>query len=320
MNRHGAQLVAGLRSAGLVVHPILVGDGEALKSLGRIIPIYARLARSGLERGEAVIAFGGGSVGDTAGFVAATYLRGVPLVQIPSTLLAQVDSAIGGKTGVNLPQGKNLVGAIWQPRLVVCDTSLLATLPPRQIASGLAEVVKYGCIARPDLLERTERRLSRLLGRPSHIAATLVADCVSIKAKIVSHDERESDLRRILNFGHTWGHALERTAGPTTLTHGEAVALGMLVALELSVRREKLTRREADEVGALLKRIFPRLTFPDIPYAKLEGFLARDKKVARGLQVWILLRRLGAPVVRDGVPRDAIHEAVLVAAERWACT
>jgi 3-dehydroquinate synthase len=318
MNRHGAALLAGLRSGGWTVHTVLIRDGEAAKTLAGLEQIYVRCARLGLERGEPVIAFGGGSVGDAAGFAAATYLRGVPLVQVPTTLLAQVDSAIGGKTSINLAQGKNLVGAIWQPRLVVCDPALLATLPRRQMASGLAEIVKYGCISRPELLSRVERRLIPLGGRSRRVDTSLIADCATIKAQFVRRDERDFGPRRTLNFGHTFGHALEQATPLTSLTHGEAVALGMLVALELSVRREKLTLRESAAVFRLLKRIFPRLTFPDVRITRLMGFLARDKKVTRGGHVWILLRRLGAPVIRGQVPPNAIRDAARAAAERWA--
>jgi 3-dehydroquinate synthase len=241
----------------------------------------------------------------------------VPLVDVPTTLLAQVDSAIGGKTGVNLEAGKNLVGAFWQPRLVVCDTQFLASLPPEQIRSGLAEVVKYGCIGRPELLHTVRDNLHDLQSDPPRVAPQLVADCVAIKAGVVSEDERESDRRRILNFGHTYGHAVEAATDYRTVSHGEAVALGMLVALELSHARLGLSRSDCDTVYELLRMIFPALSFPRLDFERLTELFSRDKKVRDGESIWVLLQELGRPVMTAVSDPAEIEAAARAAQRRW---
>jgi 3-dehydroquinate synthase len=228
-----------------------------------------------------------------------------------------VDSSVGGKTGINLRQGKNLVGAFWHPRFVICDTGLLATLSRRQMAAGLAEVVKYACIARPSLLHRIESSFPAMLGPERHVDPALVAACVRIKAAVVGADEREADRRRILNFGHTYGHALERAVEHPPLLHGEAVALGMLVALELSVRAYPQSPDLVRDVYGLLRAIFPRLEFPSVPWRRVSPYLARDKKVSGRATVWVLLRRLGQPVMTEVRAARTIQSAVAVATARW---
>jgi 3-dehydroquinate synthase len=315
---HGEKARSSLKAAGFEVNRVLLPDGEKAKTLTQIAVLYDALADAQHERTRPIIALGGGTVGDAAGFAAATYLRGVPLVQVPTTLLSQVDSAIGGKTGVNLKLGKNLVGAFWQPRLVLCDTDVLTTLPPRAIASGLAEVVKYGCIAAPDLLGEVASDLPGLFHRPVRIRPEMIARCVQIKALIVSEDEREGDRRRILNFGHTYAHAVESASGFESIMHGEAVALGMLVALELSVESAGLAAAQTDRVYGLLKRIFPKLKFPEVPFHKLGALMSIDKKVARGRSIWVLLKSLGVPVMQEISSLDEAAQAAASAQARWA--
>ena len=209
---------------------ILFDDSESAKELATIEQISRQLTRAGADRGATIVALGGGVVGDVVGFVAATYLRGVRLVQIPTTLVAQVDSSIGGKTGVNLPEGKNLVGAFYPPKLVIADPQVLRTLPHREYRSGLYEVVKYGVIADPELFEFLERRMLALLRRDAAALSWVIARCIRIKAHVVAKDEREGGLRHILNFGHTLGHALEAATRYRRFMHGEAIGWGMLAA------------------------------------------------------------------------------------------
>jgi len=317
---HGHDARKSLRAAGFGVEHILVPDGEDAKALSEIRVIYDALADVQHERGHAIIALGGGTVGDAAGFAAATYLRGVPLVQVPTTLLAQVDSAIGGKTGINLKLGKNLVGAFWQPQFVACDTDLLSTLSTRAIASGLAEVIKYACIAEPEILTEVDRDLEAMQNHPPRVNPGLVARCARIKARIVSQDEREGDQRRILNFGHTYGHALESASGYEDMMHGEAVALGMLVALELSVMATGLDTGAVERVYGVLKRTFPELDFPKLPFHKLAALMAVDKKVSRGRQICVLINALGEPVVQDLGSLDRMEQAAETARKRWHST
>jgi len=247
---HGARMRAALASAGFApLTEVLVSGGEPQKTLSAVERICSELARASLDRSSPVFVLGGGVVGDLGGFAAASFLRGVPLVQLPTTLLAQTDSSIGGKTGVNLLAGKNLVGAFWQPRLVYADVSTLATLPPRELAAGLAEVVKYGVIADPAILDLLESRPVE----PA-LLRQLVARSAAIKAGIVARDEREAGERALLNFGHTVGHAIEAATRYQRFLHGEAVALGMLAACRVSAARGGDGRLEA-RLAALLSRL-----------------------------------------------------------------
>jgi 3-dehydroquinate synthase len=312
---HGSRVEKEIRRAGLRITRILIPDGEGSKTLKHVEKLYGQLARAQFERQDPMFVLGGGTLGDAAGFAASTYLRGMPLVHIPTTLLAQVDSAIGGKTGVNLGSGKNQVGAIWQPAAVVCDTQMLTTLPRRQLASGLAEVVKYACIARPTLLRTVTRQLDLMLSDRPDVSVDLVAACARIKADVVSRDEREGDLRRILNFGHTFGHAVEKLSN-YRLLHGEAVALGMLVALELSIATKGLDAAWVQSVYQCLKGIFPRLVFPATRSSEVSRAMAHDKKVQSGKSVWILLRTPGEPVTHEP-PTSAVRAAISRARSTW---
>lgn len=314
---HGQAAEESLKKAGFKVGHALLPDGEQAKSLTQLGRLYERLAEQRHERGQAIIAVGGGTVGDVAGFAAASYLRGVPVVQVPTTLLAQVDSAIGGKTGINLNAGKNLAGAFWQPRFVLCDTDVLKTLPKRAVASGLGEVVKYGCIAEPGILKDADRDLSQMMATPPVIDPDLVARCVQIKAKVVAQDEQETNLRRILNFGHTYAHALESASGYESILHGEAVALGILVALELSIALTNFPADQSEEVYTVLKHIYPHLKYPEISFDETAAIMTVDKKVAKGKQVFVLLRSMAQPIMQEVDSHDAVKKALALAKARW---
>jgi 3-dehydroquinate synthase len=236
---------------------------------------------------------GGGVVGDVAGFVAATYLRGVRLVHIPTTLVAQVDSSIGGKTGVDLPEGKNLIGAFYPPQRVIADPRTLATLPHREYRSGLYEVIKYAVIADPELFEYLERRMLGLLRRDPRAIAWIIPRCIAIKARIVTKDEREGGLRQILNFGHTLGHALEAATGYRVYLHGEAIGWGMIAATLLAVATERLRTKDASPIIRLVAAVGPLPNVPAVGTPELRALLSRDKKAQSGTVRWVLPRRIG---------------------------
>lgn len=288
-----------------------VAPGESSKSLAGAERLYLAARDAALGRDGAVLAFGGGVVGDLAGFVAATWQRGVDLVLVPTTLLSQVDSAVGGKTAVNVGGIKNPVGAFHQPRLVLADTSLLGTLPRRELASGLAEVVKYGMIADAALFARLERRTEDLLaGHPGRLAR-IVADCCRIKARIVSTDERESGPRRLLNYGHTIGHAFEAAAGGALL-HGEAVALGMRGAARLSEELGWLAREDRERQDALLDRVGLPARHSGPTVTELLSKIKQDKKVRDRKPRFVLTRGIGSASVAPPI-EDARIRRVLAA-------
>jgi 5-deoxy-5-amino-3-dehydroquinate synthase len=278
-----------------VEHVVLaLGQGEASKNLETVEDLCRRFAQYGLTRGDVVIAVGGGMVTDTAGFAAAVYHRGVPVVHVATTLLGQVDAAIGGKTGVNLPEGKNLVGAFWQPSAVLCDTEVLETLPPREYRSGLGEMAKYRFLGAPDLLD---------LPLDERVAA-----CVRIKAEVVAADEREGDRRAILNYGHTLAHALE-IATSFELTHGEAVAIGLVFAAELACRVGRIDRRRVDEHRATVGSYdLPMAIPPGVDTEELLPLFARDKKAVRGV-TFVLDGPQGVEPV-TGIDERAVRDAL----------
>jgi 3-dehydroquinate synthase len=285
---HGKRLSTALAQAGWgPLHEFLIPPGETSKTLATVERICQRLATAGLDRSSPVFACGGGVAGDLGGLVAAVFLRGVPLVQLPTTLLAQTDSAIGGKTGVNLDAGKNLVGAFWQPRLVYADVSTLATLPPREIAAGLAEVVKYGVIADAQILELLE---TKPVG--GELLRELVARSAGIKARIVSRDERESGERALLNFGHTVGHAIEAATQYRTFLHGEAVALGMLAACRVSVKYGGDPALEG-RLRALLERLGLPVDIDRWLAPAVLAHMATDKKRAASRVRFVVAERAG---------------------------
>jgi 3-dehydroquinate synthase len=309
---YGAAAVGSLRGAGFEPFLIPVAPGEKSKSLRVVHSCYDLLARERLERNSFVVALGGGVVGDLAGFVAATYLRGVGFVQVPTTLLAQVDSSVGGKVGVNLRSGKNLVGAFYQPRLVLCDLNTLQTLPQRQLKAGLAEVIKYGIIADARLFARLEKDLPKLLQLDPRTLATVVARCCEIKADVVGQDEKEGGYRAILNYGHTIGHAIENSAGYGSYLHGEAISIGQVAASYLSQWRLGFSSSEVNRV----RQLFEAAGLPvqmNLTAARREKLLAAmklDKKVSRGQINFVLAESIGKVQIGQTVPERDLHKAL----------
>lgn len=293
--------------------PILISDGERHKTLQTVGRIYDALIRSNADRATTLIAVGGGVVGDVAGFAAATYLRGVPVVQVPTTLLAQVDSAIGGKVGVNHPMGKNLIGAFHQPIAVAVDPLLLKTLPRREFRAGLYEVVKYGVIASRALFERVDAQLPALFAREAAALMPVITESCRIKAEIVERDERETGPRRALNFGHTAGHALEAVTKYRRFRHGEAVAYGMLIAADLAVRRGAMAAADREVLAALITRLGPLPPVADLPAAQVIEAIGRDKKVVAGQLHFVLPTSLGATEVVTDVTEKELRAALTAA-------
>ncbi|MFQ5912257.1 MAG: 3-dehydroquinate synthase [Nitrospinota bacterium] len=303
---YAKRLAASLDRAGVRHEWFEIPDGEAYKTLTWCARAYRAMVRAGLDRQGSVMALGGGVVGDLGGFLAATYLRGVASVQVPTTLISQVDSSIGGKTGVNLPEGKNLVGAFHQPDLVVADTLALKTLPEREWVSGMAEVVKYGVIADDSFFSFVEDEwegLRRL--RPRPLQTAIVTSC-RIKAAVVEVDEREAGSRAILNFGHTFGHALETLTRYRRYTHGEAIAIGMAWAGRVSVELGVCDRAASNRLTELLRRIGLPVELPRLDPRRLMEVMGRDKKVRDGRLRLVLMRDLGDVGVYEGVPESAI--------------
>jgi 3-dehydroquinate synthase len=287
--------------------PILVKDGERFKNLQSVSRIYEALIRAGADRGSTLIAIGGGVIGDTAGFAAATYLRGITLVQVPTTLLAQVDSSIGGKVGVNHPLGKNLIGAFHQPRVVAVDPLLLSTLPRREFRSGLYEVVKYGIIASRPLFDRLASQTRRILNRDPDVLLPSIAESCRIKADVVSKDEREGGLRRILNFGHTVGHALESVTRYRRFRHGEAIAYGMLAATRLSTARGLLSPMDRDAIELLITDLGKLPAIDDLRMTDILEAVGRDKKVVNGRLHFVLATAIGATTTVDDVTEGELR-------------
>jgi 3-dehydroquinate synthase len=287
-----------------VVDPqvLLFDDAEAAKNLRTVEEIARKLVRAGADRKALLIAVGGGVVGDVAGFVAASYLRGVALVQVPTTVVAQVDSAVGGKTGVNLPEGKNLVGAFYPPRLVLIDPNVLATLPDREFRGGLAEVIKYGVIADAKLFGFLEKNMQRILRRDANALQQIIRRSIEIKADVVSRDERESGLREILNFGHTFGHALESATRYRRFQHGEAVALGMMCAALLGYEVLETPADQVSRIVALTRRIGPFPAWPNVSADRLLKAMGSDKKANKGKLRFVLAARLGRACSCGHVP------------------
>ncbi len=287
--------------------PIVLPDGESFKNWETLQLIFDGLLRARHDRRTTVIALGGGVIGDMAGFAAACYQRGVDFIQVPTTLLSQVDSSVGGKTGINHPLGKNMVGAFYQPKAVVIDTSTLATLPSRELAAGLAEVIKYGLICDEAFLAWLETHMDRLLALDAAALTEAIERSCRAKARVVGADERESGLRAILNLGHTFGHAIETHMGYGMWLHGEAVAAGTAMALDMSTRLGWLDTAERDRGIRLLQRA----GLPVVPPGGMgpEHFLehmAVDKKVLDGQLRLVLLKRLGEAVITADYPRDVL--------------
>jgi 3-dehydroquinate synthase len=285
-------------------------DAEMKKNMRTVELLCRKLTRARADRKVLIIAVGGGVVGDVAGFVAASYLRGVALVHVPTTLVAQVDSSIGGKTGVNLPEGKNLVGAFYPPRLVVIDTDLLRTLPERQFRSGIAEVIKYGVIADAELFAYLEQNVEKLLRKDRNALEHVIRRCVEIKVEVVSRDERESGLREILNFGHTFGHALESVTKYRRYLHGEAVAWGMVAAALLG-RELGITRNDdVSRVASLTRRIGKIPDWPRVADKILIAAMFSDKKTRAGKLRFVVSPRVGEAHSSEAVSMEALERAM----------
>jgi len=293
---YGETVTASLMRAGAArLVTVELPDGEQHKTLASVERIYDQALESGVDRSSLVVALGGGVVGDLSGFAAATLLRGIRLVMIPTTLLAQVDSSVGGKTGVNRPQGKNLVGAFHQPSLVVADPDTLRTLPDREYRAGLAEVVKYGVILDGELFDKLETHAWEVGARDADVMTDVIARCVELKAFVVERDENETGLRRILNFGHTVGHAIEQATGYERFLHGEAVAIGMMAAARISQRVGACSA----EIVARLERLLSAFGLPteipgDVERGRIERAVALDKKAQRDAVAFIVCTAIGA--------------------------
>lgn len=307
---YGERARASFERAGLRVAYHLIGDGERFKRLSEVERAVGAMAAARHERGEPVVALGGGVVGDLAGLVAALYMRGTPFVGVPTTLLAQIDSSVGGKVAVNHASGKNLIGAFHQPAAVVADTATLATLPPRELRAGLYEAIKYGVIGDAALFARIERRLPAMLACDPGELADLVARCCRAKARVVEADEREADLRRVLNLGHTAGHALEAATKYRRFVHGEAVGYGLEVAAELALSLGALGARDAARIRALVGRVGPRPPARNIGVDRLLEAMQNDKKRSGGGVPFILPTGVGSVEIRNHIPEIEIRRAL----------
>ncbi len=302
-----APLRRALDGRGLRVDVVPIADGESHKSMATLSDVLTRLIECRAERRTLVIALGGGVVGDLAGFAAAVYQRGVPYVQIPTTLLAQVDSSVGGKTAVNHPLGKNMIGAFWQPQAVIIDTDCLATLPARDYRSGLAEVIKYGAFGDAAFFAWLEAHAAALHERDAAVLRDAICTSCRIKAGIVARDERETGERAYLNFGHTFGHAIETGAGYGEWTHGEAVAAGMVIAARLSVEASGLPAADAARIAALLREVGLRTDPPRMAFERWMTLMQRDKKVEHAAIRFVLLAAIGRAQLRSDIAQPALR-------------
>jgi 3-dehydroquinate synthase len=290
----------------VTVAQVVLPDGEAYKNWETLNLIFDALLTDRAERKTTLIALGGGVIGDMTGFAAASYQRGVPFIQIPTTLLSQVDSSVGGKTGINHPLGKNMIGAFYQPKLVLADTDTLKTLPPRELSAGLAEVIKYGLIWDVEFLAWLETNMDRLRALdPAAITHAIYRSC-EIKAQVVGQDEREGGIRAILNLGHTFGHAIETGMGYGTWLHGEAVAAGMVMAAETSRRLGWLTEADVARTRALIRAAGLPDVAPDLGIDTWLDYMGHDKKVEGGKMRFVLLKKLGEAVITGDVPADVL--------------
>tara|TARA_Y100000385_G_scaffold83962_3_gene86060 strand:+ start:6392 stop:7486 length:1095 start_codon:yes stop_codon:yes gene_type:complete len=288
---------------------VVLQDGESFKTLETINVIYKFLLEGKYDRKTTLVALGGGVVGDITGFVAATYLRGIDFVQVPTTLLSQVDSSVGGKTGVNHELGKNMIGAFYQPRCVIADTSVLSTLPQRELKAGFAEVLKYGLINDLDFFEWLDSNSSELLQKEPALMTSVIKRSCEIKAEIVAKDEREAGTRALLNFGHTFGHAIEAAMGFGNVLHGEAVAMGMVMAADLSLRVGWISSSEAFRVRQVLENNFQlNIVPPDkISVEQFLEFMASDKKIENNILKFILLHAIGDAGISSEIPINLLR-------------
>ncbi len=304
------QLLQTLRELGVSAVPVILPDGEQYKNLDTLNLIYDALLTHRCERNTPLIALGGGVIGDITGFAAATYLRGVPFIQIPTTLLAQVDSSVGGKTGINHVLGKNMVGAFYQPQLVLADTDTLNTLPDEELAAGLAEVIKYGLIRDLPFLEWLEQNMDKLLARDSAALQYAIARSCQNKAEVVAADERESGERALLNLGHTFGHAIETGMGYGVWTHGAGVAAGTVMAADLSQRLGWIGAQDVLRVKKLFERAKLPVVAPDLGAEKYLELMGMDKKVENGRIRFVLLKKVGQAVIYGDAPQELLRQTL----------
>ena len=304
------KLASPLRAQGVSVLPVVLPDGEQYKNAETLNQIYDALLANRCERSTTLIALGGGVIGDLTGYAAATFLRGVPFIQVPTTLLSQVDSSVGGKTGINHPRGKNMIGAFYQPQLVLADTDTLNTLPDRELSAGLAEVIKYGLIRDLPFFAWLEQEMSRLVARdPAALSEAIYRSCQN-KAEVVAADERESGERALLNLGHTFGHAIENGMGYGVWLHGEAVAAGTLLAADLSRRLGWLDDADVQRTAAIHRAANLPIDAPDLGVERYLDLMGLDKKVADGRIRLILLKAIGKAVMTGDYPADLLHETL----------
>ncbi len=301
-----------LGAAGVAVIPIVLPDGEAYKNTDTLNLIYDALLKNRCERNTTIIALGGGVIGDLAGYAAATYLRGVPFIQIPTTLLSQVDSSVGGKTGINHPLGKNMIGAFYQPQLVLADIDTLSTLPTRELAAGLAEVIKYGLIRDETFFDWLEQKMPALLKlEPEAISYAIYRSCQN-KAEVVAADERESGERALLNLGHTFGHAIENAMGYGVWLHGEAVAAGTMMAADLSLRMGWLTQSEVTRIAAIFKAANLPIDPPSLGVERYLDLMGLDKKVQDGKIRFVLQKGIGKSVITSDYDAVALQQTLAI--------
>jgi 3-dehydroquinate synthase len=306
----GRQVIQSMEESGLDVELISFPHGEANKNLQTITDLTSSLARLRVDRKDVLVALGGGVTGDITGFVAAIYMRGIAFVQIPTTLLAQVDSSVGGKTGVDIPEGKNLVGCFYQPQCVLIDPTVLRKLPKEELLNGLAEVIKYGVIYDADFFNFLAANRKAVLELDLAIVEAVIAHCCTIKAEVVAADERESDLRRILNYGHTLGHAVE-AASDFTIAHGSAVAIGMVAVNKIAVGKSLLIAERAEKIYDLLVAYgLPVAVPPELDRPQMKAFLLTDKKTVGGKPFFVLPTQIGKVIITDDVDESLVDEAL----------
>jgi 3-dehydroquinate synthase len=305
---YGSKVLEILRDAGFTVEAAVIPGGETCKNLTTATWLYEKMLSCGLDRKSTVLALGGGIVGDVAGFVAATYMRGIAYIQVPTTLLAQVDSSVGGKTGVNLPQGKNLVGAFYQPDLVFTDVSFIDTLPEREYLTGLPEVIKYGIIWDKELFAYLENNIYKIKARNKESLIHIVSRCCSIKAEIVAQDETENGLRALLNLGHTFGHAFEALTNYLHFTHGEAVAVGITYASRLAYNLQLITSADLDRITDLIKNYGLAISFGSLRTEDIIIQMRKDKKNVGGKIKLILPTAIGQSKIFDDISEAQVAE------------
>jgi 3-dehydroquinate synthase len=307
---YGDGLMQSLADAGIHAELIQFPRGEASKTLLTVADLASKLAKKGLGRKDGLIALGGGVTGDITGFLAASYMRGIPFVQIPTTLLAQVDSSVGGKTGVDIPEGKNLIGAFYQPKAVYIDMQVLSTLPREELISGLAEVIKYGIIRDREFLNFLEGNHRKILDLDPEVIGKMIHTCCTIKAEIVAADEREADLRRILNFGHTIGHAVE-AASDFSILHGNAVAIGMVAASRISVAKGLLTGDEVERIRSIIMSFGLPTEVPEVLKREvIKGYLLTDKKTVSGRVFYVLPTSIDRIIITDEVSDRQVDDVL----------